>query len=110
MTGKEHTNPFHTPLTVPSKKPRKSAAKLGKQKVFKQIEIADSGNENSDDEEDYAPPKNAKEDTDESDDERSSGSDAEPEEKNILADRMKDIPAECKLSRKRKAKNRKEFM
>lgn len=90
VTGKEPTNPFHTPLTVPSKKPRKSAAKLGKQKVFKQIEIADSGNENSDD----APPKNGKEDTDESDDERSSGSDGEPEEKNILADRMKDIPAE----------------
>ena len=77
----------------------------GKQKVFKQIEIHGSEDEDSENEEDYVPPKNYEDDYDDDSEDDNSGSEQDVQE--ILDGIKKDVPEVSKLSRKRKAKTSK---
>lgn len=99
-TGKEPVNPFETPQTGGTRAVNNNKSKpvaKGKQKVFKQIKIYSSEDEDSENQEDYVPPKNYEDDYDDDSEDDNSGSEQDVQE--ILDEIKKDVPEVSKLSR-----------
>lgn len=100
-TGHIEANSFFSPRVGAHGASNKVPAARRGSRIFKQIDILESDG-NSDDEEDYQPPKNYTEDSD--DDSASENSAESGNENDAVNEIAKNVPDESKLSRKRKLK------